>query len=95
MQGDYVLDDLDMKIWDDGGHLMGQAAGQPAFELFHQAGLAPSRTEARKLIRGGGGRLNDQPIASDSVLIKASDLGSDGTLKLSAGRKRHVLVRAA
>ena len=71
------------------------ADGLPAFELFHQAGLAPSRTEARKLIRGGGGRLNDQPIASDSVLIKASDLGSDGTLKLSAGRKRHVLVRAA
>jgi len=71
------------------------AAGLAAFELFHQAGLAPSRTEARKLIRGGGGRLNDQPIASDSVLIKASDLGSDGTLKLSAGRKRHVLVRAA
>jgi tyrosyl-tRNA synthetase len=71
------------------------AEGLPAFELFHQAGLAPSRTEARKLIRGGGGRLNDQPIASDSVLIKASDLDPDGTLKLSAGRKRHVLVRAA
>ncbi|HSI00030.1 MAG TPA: tyrosine--tRNA ligase [Reyranella sp.] len=71
------------------------ADGVPAYELFHQAGLAASRTEARKLIRGGGGRLNDQPIASDTVVIKASDLGSDGTLKLSAGRKRHVLVRAA
>jgi tyrosyl-tRNA synthetase len=71
------------------------AAGVPAFELFHQAGLAQSRTEARKLIKGGGGRLNDQPIASDTAVVKASDLGSDGTLKLSAGRKRHVLVRAA
>jgi tyrosyl-tRNA synthetase len=71
------------------------AEGMPAFELFHQAGLAPSRTEARKLIKGGGGRLNDQPIASDTIVIKDSDLGSDGTLKLSAGRKRHVLVRAA
>ncbi len=70
------------------------AAGVAAFELFHQAELAPSRTEARKLIRGGGGRLNDKPIASDTVVIKESDLGSDGTLKLSAGRKRHVLVRA-
>jgi tyrosyl-tRNA synthetase len=67
--------------------------GIAAFELFHQAGLAPSRTEARKLIKGGGGRLNDRPIASDTVVIKESDLGSDGTLKLSAGRKRHVLVR--
>src|SRR5436190_1091189 len=69
--------------------------GVPAFELFHQAGLAPSRTEARKLIKGGGGRLNDKPIASDAAVIKDSDLDADGTLKLSAGRKRHVLVRAA
>jgi tyrosyl-tRNA synthetase len=68
--------------------------GLPAFELFHQAGLAASRNEARKLIRGGGGRLNDQPIATDTTVIRASDLGSDGTLKLSAGRKRHALVRA-
>jgi tyrosyl-tRNA synthetase len=71
------------------------AQGVAAFELFHQAGLAPSRTEARKLIKGGGGRLNDKPIAADTAVIKESDLGSDGTLKLSAGRKRHVLVRAA
>jgi tyrosyl-tRNA synthetase len=69
--------------------------GVQAFELFHQAGLATSRNEARKLIRGGGGRLNDQPIASDTAVITASDLGSDGTLKLSAGRKRHALVRPA
>jgi tyrosyl-tRNA synthetase len=71
------------------------AEGIAAFELFHQAGLAASRTEARKLIKGGGGRLNDKPIASDTVVINNGDLGSDGTLKLSAGRKRHVLVRAA
>ena len=71
------------------------AAGVAAFELFHQAGLAESRTEARKLIKGGGGRLNDKPIASDTAPIRDSDLGPDGTLKLSAGRKRHVLVRAA
>ena len=70
------------------------AQGIAAFELFHQAGLASSRTEARKLIKGGGGRLNDEPIASDTVVVKESDLGADGTLKLSAGRKRHVLVRA-
>jgi CubicO group peptidase (beta-lactamase class C family) len=35
IQGDYELAGLDMKIWEDGGHLMGQAAGQPAFELFY------------------------------------------------------------
>ncbi len=70
------------------------AAGIAAFELFHEAGLAASRNEARKLIKGGGARLNDQPIAADTAIIADTDLDSSGTLKLSAGRKRHVLVRA-
>jgi len=70
------------------------AAGIAAFELFHDVGLSPSRTEARKLIKGGGGRLNDTPIAGDTVIIDEDDLDPAGTLKLSAGRKRHVLVRA-
>ena len=70
------------------------AAGIAAFELFHEAGLAESRTEARKLIKGGGGRLNDKPIAADTAVVSENDLDSSGTLKLSAGRKRHVLVRA-
>ncbi len=70
------------------------AAGIAAFELFHDAGLAESRTEARKLIKGGGGRLNDKPIASDTAMVKDADLDGSGMLKLSAGRKRHVLVRA-
>jgi tyrosyl-tRNA synthetase len=70
------------------------AAGIAAFELFHDAGLAESRTEARKLIKGGGGRLNDKPIGSDTAMVGESDLDGSGRLKLSAGRKRHVLVRA-
>jgi tyrosyl-tRNA synthetase len=70
------------------------AAGIAAFELLHEAGLAESRNEARKLIKGGGGRLNDKLIAGDTVTVGEGDLDSSGTLKLSAGRKRHVLVRA-
>jgi len=70
------------------------AAGIAAFELLHEAGLAESRNEARKLIKGGGGRLNDKSIASDTATVGEGDLDSSGMLKLSAGRKRHVLVRA-
>ena len=69
-------------------------SGIAAFELFHMAGLATSRNEARKLIKGGGGRLNDKPLQSDTVVAGEADLDSAGMLKLSAGRKRHVLVRA-
>ena len=70
------------------------ATGIPAFELLHEAGLVESRTEARKLIKGGGGRLNDKPIAGDAATVGETDLDGSGTLKLSAGRKRHVLIRA-
>jgi len=70
------------------------ATGIPAFELMHEAGLAESRNEARKLIKGGGGRLNDKPFASDAASVGMADLDEKGMLKLSAGRKRHVLVRA-
>ena len=68
-------------------------AGIAAFELMHEAGLADSKNEARKLIKGGGGRLNDKPIAADTLMVSEGDLDSDGMLKLSAGRKRHVLIR--
>ncbi|OJU33179.1 MAG: tyrosine--tRNA ligase [Alphaproteobacteria bacterium 65-37] len=69
-------------------------AGVPAFELLHDAGLVESRNEARKLIKGGGARLNDKPIVNDTAPVGEGDLDASGTLKLSAGRKRHVLVRA-
>ena len=70
------------------------AAGIPAFELFKTAGLAQSNAAARRLIKGGGGRLNDTPILSETQMITADDIGAGGAIKLSAGKKRHALVRA-
>jgi tyrosyl-tRNA synthetase len=64
------------------------AAGIPAFALFVQARLAASNGEARRLIRGGGARLNDVVIADEAQIITG-----DAVLKLSAGKKQHVLVR--
>jgi tyrosyl-tRNA synthetase len=61
--------------------------------LFTLAGLAASNSDARRLIRGGGARVNDEAISDEAVLISASLL-RDGAIKLSAGRKQHRLVRA-
>jgi tyrosyl-tRNA synthetase len=69
-------------------------AGVPAIALLVRAGLAGSNGEARRLIRGGGGRLNDQPIGDETQTVSMADIGPDRMLKLSAGRKRHALVRA-
>jgi tyrosyl-tRNA synthetase len=67
--------------------------GIAAFDLLRRAGLAASNGEARRLIKGGGGRINDVAIASEAQTITLSDLTAEGYIKLSAGRKRHALVR--
>ena len=65
--------------------------GIPAYVLFKDAGLAASGSEARRLIAGGGARVNDNKVESDAMLITADHL-QDGQIKLSAGKKKHVLV---
>ncbi|MFP3942958.1 MAG: tyrosine--tRNA ligase [Alphaproteobacteria bacterium] len=67
--------------------------GVAAFELFKRAGLASSGGEARRLIKGGGARVNDAAVTSDAETISADHLTADGVVKLSAGKKRHVLVK--
>ncbi|HEY1933455.1 MAG TPA: tyrosine--tRNA ligase, partial [Acetobacteraceae bacterium] len=66
-------------------------AGIPAFRLFAIAGLAGSNGEARRLIRGGGARINDMPIKDEGHTFTVADLNYDA-IKLSAGRKHHRLV---
>jgi tyrosyl-tRNA synthetase len=68
--------------------------GVAAVELFSRAGLAASNSEARRLIRGGGARINDTTVDDETRIVRLADLGPQGVLKLSAGRKRHALVRA-
>ncbi len=71
------------------------SGGLPAFELMRRAGLAKSNGEARRLIKGGGGRLNDVAIKDEMQTVGLDDLGPEGSLKLSAGKKRHALVKLA
>ena len=66
--------------------------GIPAIELFCRAGLANSNGDARRLIRGGGGRLNDAAISDETLRVGADAADANGVIKLSAGKKRHVLV---
>ncbi len=69
------------------------ASGIPAFALFVRAGLSSSNGEARRLIKGGGARVNDAAVAESDLIGK--DHLKDGAIKLTAGKKRHVLVKAA
>jgi len=69
------------------------AAGIAAFSLFVRAGLAASGGEAKRLLKGGGGKLNDAAISDEMAPVTTGDL-KDGVLKLTAGKKRHLLVKA-
>lgn len=66
--------------------------GMAAYELLRRAGLADSGGEARRLIRGGGARIADRKIEDENETIGPGDF-KDGPIKLSAGKKKHVLVK--
>ena len=66
--------------------------GIPLFRLLVEAGLAASNGEARRLMRGGGARVNDVVVTDEAMVVTAGDL-RDGAVKLSAGRKQHRLIR--
>ena len=69
------------------------ANGLGVLSLFVQAGLVASNGEARRQIKGGGLRVNDQAVTDEKVLVGPDALTSEGVVKLSLGRKKHILVR--
>ena len=63
-------------------------------DLFVSAGLASSKGEVKRLIKGGGAKCNDKAVQDiEMVVTAANDLTDDGYVKLSSGKKKHVLVR--
>jgi tyrosyl-tRNA synthetase len=66
-------------------------AGLPLFAALAETGLAASGGEGRRLIKGGGARVNDEVVTDEQRKLTAADL-RDGAIKLSAGKKRHVLL---
>jgi tyrosyl-tRNA synthetase len=67
--------------------------GTPALGLFVKAGLVASNGEARRQIKAGGLRVNDTPVADDKLVLTKQSLTPEGVIKLSMGRKRHVLLK--
>jgi len=84
-----VGDDLP-SIEIDAGRL---SQGIAVLDLFVETGLAASKGEAKRLIKGGGARINDNKIDDQDLNASDSDLTADGHIKLSAGKKKHALVK--
>jgi tyrosyl-tRNA synthetase len=68
-------------------------AGLGVLNAFVAAGLASSNGEVRRAIANNAIAVNDERITSDKHLIRAKDVSPEGVVKLSLGRKRHVLLK--
>ena len=68
-------------------------AGLGVLSAFTLAKLAASNGEARRLIKGGGAKVNDKAVADERAKLGPDDLNEDGMIKLSAGKKRHALLK--
>jgi len=70
-------------------------AGIGVLASFVKAGLVASNGEARRQIKGGGLRVNDASVTDEKMTLTPSDLTAEGVIKLSMGKKRHVLLKPA
>jgi tyrosyl-tRNA synthetase len=70
-------------------------AGVGILSLLVTAGLASSNGEARRHVQGGAVRLNDQPVSDERRSVTLQDLSPENVIKVSLGKKKHILVRPA
>ncbi|MGB3875785.1 MAG: tyrosine--tRNA ligase [Shinella zoogloeoides] len=70
-------------------------AGIGLLTLVVKAGLAASNGEARRHVQGGAVRINDTAVSDERRVIGTADVSADGVIKLSLGKKKHILVRPA
>lgn len=68
-------------------------AGLPVANAFVEAGLVASTSEARRQIKGGGLRVNDAAVTDEKAMIDLAALTPEGVVKLSMGKKKHVLLK--
>jgi tyrosyl-tRNA synthetase len=69
--------------------------GAGVLGLFVKAGLVASNGEARRQIKGGGLRVNDAAVTDEKMVLTSSNLTPEGVIKLSMGKKKHVLLKPA
>lgn len=68
-------------------------AGIGVLSAFVTAGLCSSNGDARRQIKGGGARVNDAQVTDDKTSLTKESLTTDGVIKLSIGKKKHVLLK--
>ena len=86
------------KTFEEGGAAEGLPTVEVEFpvgilQALVSAGLCSSNGDAKRNIQGGAIKLNDEAVSNDKLMLDASMLNSDGAIKLSMGKKKHVLLK--
>jgi tyrosyl-tRNA synthetase len=68
-------------------------AGLGVLAAFVKAGLVASNGEARRQVKNGGLRVNDDAVTDEKMMLRPAHLTPQGVIKLSLGKKRHVLLK--
>lgn len=108
LHGEQAADDAAntaQKVFEQGGigedlpeiilHPAEVSAGIPIVKLLVDIGFAKSNGEARRLIQGGGAKLNDEKISDENQTLETSHFANQAELKISAGKKRHGRIKLA
>tara|TARA_R110002124_G_scaffold287365_1_gene474277 strand:- start:212173 stop:213429 length:1257 start_codon:yes stop_codon:yes gene_type:complete len=71
-----------------------EGGGMSVLDAFQESGLAASGGEVKRLIKGGGARINGNSVSDMGYVISASDIDGENCIKLSSGKKRHAILVA-
>lgn len=71
------------------------AEGVPVIDLFLKLEFGKSKSEVRRLVKGGGARLNGQKIEDEELVVNAETFASESEIKLSSGKKKHGIIALA
>ena len=82
------------RAWPPAPSPRGWPAGRSGFRTILRR-QRRSTGEARRQIKGGGLRVNDAPVTDERGIIGAREFEGDGVVKLSLGKKKHVLLERA
>ena len=88
------LDSLDKIILDNSvsADLINNKVTVSVVDLLVKAGMATSKGEAKRLIKAGGARINDEKVVDENLGVTITSFDSEGRLKLSSGKKKHALI---
>ena len=90
--GGQSLDSLPKILLDPSDVSVVRESGISLVDLLIRAEFATSKAEAKRMIKAGSARINDEKVVDESALVTFNKFDENGNLKLSSGKKKHAVI---